>query len=433
MEGGGVGWLDSLGRGVRATLGGTAAALRAFFTFSPILFDRDSRLPNGGWPEGSQWSHGTTGPWHSVPAAYAAVSVLAQTMAMLPARVVVSSDDGAPVPVENSPVAALLENPSSVLDPWQFWENFWRAVFTHGNAFAWIRRVRGQPVELIPCVQVGARWAASSRRRQVIRKLVPWAGRDHTAGFEAADADVIAVHWAAVDLHEMVSPSPISIATHTIRVMTQAAAHNEATLRQGLHSRGLIRVNPDLSAKNWEDLKVDMAETWTGLLNAGKTPLLPLGAEWQSMGGFSAVDLQLLQLMRFGVEEISRIFGVPPRLIHLFSEGKKVESARYTHLAADFERHTIAPHARRAGAQLTRKLLPGSAEQRIVLDTRQVRSGSLDELAEVVNLLVARSGVWKVDEGRAILGFGPLPDGSGNRTLQPTGAPTQRRDAGGSE
>lgn len=400
-----------------ALLRGVGAAVRSFFSFSPVVFDRDSRLPNGGWPTGPAWGRGA---WHSVPAAYAAVSVLSQTMAALPLRVVDVTGEGAPVPVGDSPVGALLEDPSSVLDSWQFWENFWRSVFTTGNGYAWIRRRGGRPVELIPCRLESSRWVESRDRRQVVRRLVPW---DGLASFDAPDSDVIAVHWAEVNLQTMESASPISIAASTLGVMGKAAAHNESTLEQGLHARGFIKTT-DIPAAKWDELVAELKETWSGTLNAGKTPVLQPGVEWMPMGGFSAVDLQLLQFLRFGVEEISRIFGVPPRLLHQFSEGKKVESSKYMHLAADFERHTIAPHSRRAGAQFTRKLLPGQAGLRVVLDTRLVREGSLDELAEVVNKLVARTGVWTIREGRAALGYGPIE--GDDVLLQPTGAPPQR-------
>ena len=97
-----------------------------------------------------------------------------------------------------------------------------------------------------------------------------------------------------------------------------------------------------------------------------------------TVGGLSAADIQLIELLKWSVEDIGRAFGVPPRMLGHFHEGAKVATTFEGH-AVDFERWSIAEHVQRVQAQLTTKLVSAddAAEGLVVrLPADRIRAGS---------------------------------------------------------
>ena len=214
--------------------------------------------------------------------------------------------------------------------------------------------------------------------------------------------------------------------------MDLSLQHNRKTLEQGVHPKGMIETGAELQAKPdvVEEFKRQLREQFAGVRNAGKTPVLPPGFKWiGAQGGFSAVDLELIEVLKFGVEDIARCFGVPPRLLQHFHDGGRV-SQKVEAQAEDFERYSIKPHAQRVGSQVTRKLMRGGLVEAmgmedlvVEIDTDPLRQGTLSERVATADQLVTKAGIAKIDEGRAIVGLPPLPNGEGDKLLAPKGAP----------
>lgn len=408
---------------------------------SALRIERDSRLPGGGSDEFDAGVLATSGyegggmgdanPWYphsrkwaAIPAAYAAVALLSQSMARLPAVAGRVNPEGMWEPDPDHYISVLLRYPSQAFDPWQFWEGMYRALFAGGNAFAWIRRDGRQPVELIPCIELSSEFdgysGAVKRNVQLYRKQ-ELAEQKWVAG-----DDLVSLHGPDFDgLH---ASSPVTTAAmHVIDTMHLVGKHNRNSLRKGFHSRGLVEMSPDLvnSAMAEREARKDFVEEFTGVTNAGKTPFLPPGMMWKEAGGFSSVDLQLIELLKFNVEDIARVFNVPPRLLQHFHEGARVSQV-FESQSEDFTRYSIGPHAERIAHQLTKKLLTPEevlADMEIRLDTEMLRHGTFAERAVSAEMLVTRGGILTINEGRRMLGYPPHKDG--DKLLEPKGAPEQ--------
>ena len=145
-------------------------------------------------------------------------------------------------------------------------------------------------------------------------------------------------------------------------------------------------------------------------------------------GGLSAADIQLIELLKYSVEDVGRAFGVPPRMLGHFHEGAKVATTFEGH-AVDFERWSIQEHVQRVQAQLTTKLVSAddaAAGLVVRMPADRIRAGSWTEQVRAVDQAVAKAGVMTINEGRRLLRLPPVPDG--DRLLQPKGAPTQETE-----
>ena len=370
-----------------------------------------------------------------VPAVYAAVNLLAYQMGMLQAAVH-DPEDAQP----EHTISMLLRYPSRTIDPWHFWTIMWRAYFTHGNAYAWIRRdFSGMPVELVPawCVNtefVESRYAPYQKYTlSLLGSHTPGRGIK-TTNRVANSRDVIVFHGPGYD--GLRSPSPIAnAASRAIETMRAVMEHNPNLLKGFKATGSAIEVLPeavgtvgDTALRNLEKLLILTKQEMDDAEDEDRPIFMPAGTTLKRLQTLSNVDLQLIDFLRWGVEDIARIFGVSPVRLGHYHEGMRART--FEAQTTDFERFSIAPHVRMAQEQLSRKLLTMDdlrMNLSIMLPTDSLKHGALSERIMAAKMAASDGGYWTINEARELTGRKPRPDG--DKLLQPKGAPTQ--DSGG--
>ena len=236
------------------------------------------------------------------------------------------------------------------------------------------------------------------------------------------------------------APSPVQLyAGGTLGVAQQAALHLQRTLKQGSHVSGTVESPADVgeglgwSFERIQALRERLEQQFFGNVNAGRAPVLPPGWSFKP-AGYNAVDMALIDLLKFSVEDVCRIYRVPPvRLYHYLSGRFAEENERQN---AAFASWSLAPRARAIEAHLTAQLLADSPLS-IRIDEGSVGAGTLAERVAAVDQAVARAGVMTINEGREYIATGRiprmLPIEDGDRVLDPKGAPEQGRSENGDE
>lgn len=103
--------------------------------------------------------------------------------------------------------------------------------------------------------------------------------------------------------------SPIQAARGVVELAIQEQDHGIDTFRNGAKLLGVLKVPGKLEPKQKQDIK----DGWR--TNAsGQTPILEHGADYQGLS-MSLVDAQWLEAQQFSVEQVARIFRVPPPVI----------------------------------------------------------------------------------------------------------------------
>ena len=157
----------------------------------------------------------------------------------------------------------------------------------------------------------------------------------------------------------------------------------------------------------------------------GLVPVLPPGVKASQLGGPSAVDLQIIELMRWSVEDICRVYRVPPRMVGAHAENQRTGSA-FEAQATQFIRHSVRPLCNLIAGELSYQIFAGRFD--VEIDPSRQAMGSFSERVNAVDKAVAKGGVLTINEGREVLGYPPRTDG--DRLLSPTGAPDQRERSG---
>lgn len=108
--------------------------------------------------------------------------------------------------------------------------------------------------------------------------------------------------------------SPIEVAARGIDNDNAANEWNNALLTNGARPSGAL-VTPDtLTESQYENLKNEMNNSYSGAKNAGKPMLLEGGLQWVDMA-LSPKDMDMLNSKKLSRVEICAAFGVPPEIV----------------------------------------------------------------------------------------------------------------------
>ena len=192
-------------------------------------------------------------------------------------------------------------------------------------------------------------------------------------------------------------------------VHNRASRWNKALLDNAARPSGALMYEPGdgaaLGAEQYERLKTELAEQFSGSPNAGRPLLLEGGLKWQALS-LTPADMDFVALKEGAARDIALAFGVPPVLVGLPGDATYA-NAREAGRA--LVRQTVLPLAHRILAGLSALLSDWVGEIRLEVDTDQ-----MTELSEDRARLWAQVGAADCitrDEKRDMLGFAPAGEG----------------------
>lgn len=147
-----------------------------------------------------------------------------------------------------------------------------------------------------------------------------------------------------------------------------------------------------------------------GVKNAHKLGILYNGGEIKSVP-ISHRDIQFLELRKFQVEEIARIYRVP---LHMIGSLDRATFSNIEHQAIEFVKYTLLPWVRKIEARCSHCLLGPQERNRFAVrfDLDGLMRGDMMARAEYVAKL-RTAGVIGGNEGREMEGFSPRPECEG--------------------
>ena len=390
-------------------------------------FPQDAYSPNR-WP-GFVPQYGEEGGGQS-QVAEACINLIVGQLAPCVRRVEL---DGAEV---DHAVNDLLRNPWPEANSFNFWEIFIRALLVRGNSYAIVRRYGGMATMLTPAIDGGVTYDSRGRLKYT---LTPINQRFSPVGFEnlqieLGSGQVVAANWHGYD--GLVSPSPIkramSIALQqrlNFLMMTLASRATETGPYWGYRTAFLEQLQSKAR------IEMSLAQTREAIqtLDASmKVPVIAPAMTAESMQAFSIGDLNIVEFLRWTVEDICRVYGVSPaRVGQMSGGGAGVRTQALQDQMTDFERTAIRPVAAMCDAALTRALLTPE-EQAVGMEVKtrtwEIGLGSMEDRANIADQLVARAMIMTPNEARMKY-FGLPPIEGGDELVMPKGAPTQ--DIGG--
>lgn len=345
--------------------------------------------------------------------AYSAVNTVAEAAACMPWRLFRKS--GAKrTALTDHPLLTLLARPN----PWDAGPALMAAIYGYrqiaGNAY--IEAVSadgGPPVELYTLrpdrmtVIAGAAGSPAAYRYSL-------AGRSRDFPVDPVDGRSAVLHFKTFHpLDDWYGLSPIEAASYAIDQHNQAGAWNQALLQNGARPSGALMVRSDgdnaggtLDDDQYDRLKDQIDQLYSGPRNAGRPLLLEGGLTWQEMS-LSPKDMDFIDAKHTSARDIALAFGVPPQLLGIPGDNTYA-NMREARLA--LWEQTVLPLAAQLAAEFNNWLTPRFGDDlELSHDLDAVPALSLRRERQWEKLV--KADFLTLNEKRLAAGYGALDGG----------------------
>lgn len=146
--------------------------------------------------------------------------------------------------------------------------------------------------------------------------------------------------------------SPLASANMALDIHNSASAWNKALLDNSARPSGALvyasSAGDNLTDDQFNRLKDELEEGYTGSTRAGRPMLLEGGLDWKAMG-YSPKDMDFLQAKNGAAREIALAFGVPPMLLGIPGDNTY---SNYQEANRAFWRQTVIPLANKTACDI---------------------------------------------------------------------------------
>lgn len=392
---------------------------------SAIGLEERSVLGVNGWPIPLSATSVTPDTAQGVAACYAAVALIAEAIGSLPLRLYRQDGDDRKAATEHPLHTVLHRAPNDQQSATEFWEWMVSSMLLTGNAYAKVTRGwDGQVRSLDPMVTSNV---------TIMRKGETIGGYEYTDRDGKRErllpAEVFHLrHRAGND--PLVGVSPITAARAVIQLAQAEAQHGQSTFDNGTRASGIISMPGRLKPEQRQAIAASWASQYAGGANAGKVPVMEEGSTFTPIS-LSLADSEWVASRRFSVEEVARIFKVPPVLI-----GDLSHSTYSNSVAMDmfFAKHTLGRHLSAIEGAINRQLLTPQAARTMYAEfsLEGLLRGSSTERAQFYSTAVndgwlRRSEVRKLENLPALPGVDDAPTGTATPAAKPY--PSKQQEA----
>jgi len=292
-------------------------------------------------------------------AVYACVRILAEAIAGLPLHLYRHDDDASKHKAKEHPLYTLLHSePNAEMTSFVFRETMMTHLLLWGNAYAQIiRNGKGQVAALYPLMP---------NRMQVDRDKSGKLYYQYTTSAEDAptmkgtsvvlDASEV-LHIPGLGFDGLVGYSPIAMAKNAIGMAIACEEYGAKFFANGAAPSGVLE-HPG-TVKDPSRLRDTWQGQFGGSSNSHKVAVLEEGMKYTPIS-ISPEQAQFLQTRKFQINEIARIFRVPP---HMVGDLEKSSFSNIEQQSLEFVKYTLDPWVIRWEQALSRALLASDEKQ----------------------------------------------------------------------
>ena len=285
-------------------------------------------------------------------AVYSCVRILAEAVAGLPLHLFRYKDDFSKEKAMDHPLYLLLhDEPNPEMSSFVFRETLMTHLLLWGNAYAQIiRNGKGEVLALYPLMP--NRMTVDRDSAGQIYYSYQMANSDaptmKSGTVILKPSDVL--HVPGLGFDGLVGYSPIAMAKNAIGLAIATEEYGAKFFSNGATPGGILEYpgtvkNPDLIRDSWN-------KGFSGSQNAGKVAILEEGMKYTSIS-IAPEQAQFLETRKFQINEIARIFRIPP---HMIGDLEKSSFSNIEQQSLEFVKYTLEPWVVRWEQSLSRAL-----------------------------------------------------------------------------
>ena len=288
-------------------------------------------------------------------AVYCCVRILSEAVASLPLQFYRYTDEGGKEKAVEHPLYFLLhDEPNPEMTSFIFRETLMTHLLLFGNAFAQIiRNGKGEVIALYPLMpdrmtvdrddkgQLYYEYRLSTDDAKLIQN------KQTTVRLKPYDV----LHIPGLGFDGLVGYSPIAMAKNAIGLAIATEEYGSKFFANGAAPSGVLEhpgtiKDPSRVRESWQ-------ATFGGSGNANKIAVLEEGMKYTPIS-ISPEQAQFLETRKFQIDEIARIFRVPP---HMIGDLEKSSFNNIEQQSLEFVKYTLDPWVSRLEQAMVRALL----------------------------------------------------------------------------
>ena len=284
-------------------------------------------------------------------AVYSCVRILSETLASLPLHIYESSETNSRKATKHPLYKLLHDEPNPEMTSFIFRETLMTHLLLWGNAYAQIiRNGKGEVLALYPLMPDRMRVDRDEYGQLYYEYMLSDsdANAKESGAVRLSTQDIL--HIPGLGFDGLVGYSPIAMAKNAIGMAIATEEYGAAFFANGATPSGIL-THPGV-IKNPEAMR----ESWSkgfGGRNSHKVAILEEGMNYTPIS-IAPNEAQFLETRKFQLNEIARIFRVPP---HMVGDLEKSSFSNIEQQSLEFVKYTLDPWVSRFEQAMTRRLL----------------------------------------------------------------------------
>ena len=286
-------------------------------------------------------------------AVYSCVRILSEAIASLPLHLYRYTDSGGKEKATDSPLYFLLhDEPNPEMTSFVFRETLMTHLLLWGNAYAQIiRNGKGEVTALYPLMPDRMTVDRDENGRLYYEYIVSSydapINKKSTVRLQPFDV----LHIPGLGFDGLVGYSPIAMAKNAIGMAIACEEYGAKFFANGAAPSGVLE-HPG-TIKDPSRVRESWTQTFGGSANSHKVAVLEEGMKYTPIS-ISPEQAQFLETRKFQIDEIARIFRVPP---HMVGDLEKSSFSNIEQQSLEFVKYTLDPWVSRWEQNLVRSLL----------------------------------------------------------------------------
>ena len=362
-----------------------------------------------------------------VTAVYACVRILSEAIASLPLNVYVNHEDGSMEKTYGHNLSYLLHDaPNPEMTSFIFRETLMSHLLLWGNAYAQIvRNGMGQVVALYPLLPHKMDVSRDSSGQLIYtytKNSDEFAGKQDFRQVKLTRSEVL--HIPGLGFDGLIGYSPIAMAKNAIGIAIATEEYGATFFANGATPGGILE-HPGI-VKDPEKLRQSWQAQFSGK-NSHNVAVLEEGMVYKQLA-IAPEEAQFLETRKFQINEIARIFRVPP---HMVGDLEKSSFSNIEQQSLEFVKYTLNPWVSRWEQSMQQSLLLPSERHQLTIHfnvdglLRGDYQSRMNGYAVGIN-----NGFMSPNDVRRLEGMNPIPDEEGGNRYMVNGNMVPLKDAG---
>ena len=360
-------------------------------------------------------------------AVYACVRILSEAIAGLPLHLYRYKESGGKEKAVDHPLYLILhDEPNPEMSSFVFRETLMTHLLLWGNAYAQIiRNGKGEVIALYPLMpnKMTVDRDSDGHLYYKYMKSTEEAPTMPNATVILPPSDVL--HIPGLGFDGLVGYSPIAMAKNSIGMAIACEEYGARFFSNGAAPGGVLE-HPG-TVKEPQKIRDSWNQSFMGIKNSHRIAVLEEGMKYTPIG-ISPNEAQFLETRKFQINEIARIFRVPP---HMVGDLEKSSFSNIEQQSLEFVKYTLEPWLVRWEQSMIRSLLTPSEKQEYFIKFNVDGLLRGDYASRMSGYATARQNGWmSANDIRELENLDRIPAEDGGDLYLINGNMTKLADAG---